>query len=31
MKKCAGKVRLDVNATNELSLFIMGGYGTDDN
>ena len=27
----AGKVRLDVNATNELSLFIMAGYGTDDN
>ncbi|ANT50735.1 porin [Mesorhizobium amorphae] len=26
----AGKVRLDVNATNELSLFIMAGYGTDD-
>ncbi|RUU03464.1 porin [Mesorhizobium sp. USDA-HM6] len=27
----AGKVRLDVNVTKELSLFIMGGYGTDDN
>ncbi|WP_256749571.1 porin [Mesorhizobium sp. Mes31] len=27
----AGKVRLDVNATNELSLFIMAGYGSDDN
>ena len=27
----AGKVRLDVNATEQLSLFIMGGYGTDDN
>ncbi|HEV2501664.1 MAG TPA: porin [Mesorhizobium sp.] len=27
----AGKVRLDVNATDQLSLFIMGGYGTDDN
>jgi hypothetical protein len=26
-----GKVRLDVNATSELTLFIMGGYGTDDN
>ncbi|RUT87156.1 MULTISPECIES: porin, partial [unclassified Mesorhizobium] len=30
-EEVAGKVRLDVNATNELSLFIMGGYGTDDN
>ncbi len=27
----AGKVRLDVNATDQISLFIMGGYGTDDN
>ncbi|TPL92937.1 porin [Mesorhizobium sp. B2-3-10] len=27
----AGKVRLDVNATNELSLFLMAGYGSDDN
>ena len=27
----AGKVRLDVKATSELSLFIMGGYGSDDN
>ena len=27
----AGKVRLDVNATSELSLFLMAGYGTDDN
>ncbi len=27
----AGKVRLDVNVTKELTLFIMGGYGTDDN
>ncbi|MGB3536774.1 MAG: porin, partial [Mesorhizobium sp.] len=27
----AGKVRLDVNATEQLSLFIMGGYGSDDN
>ncbi|WP_024927811.1 porin [Mesorhizobium sp. NBIMC_P2-C1] len=26
----AGKVRLDVNATDQISLFIMGGYGTDD-
>ena len=25
------KVRLDVNATNELSLFAMANYGTDDN
>ncbi|TPK33299.1 porin [Mesorhizobium sp. B2-5-4] len=30
-EEVAGKVRLDVKATNELSLFIMGGYGTDDN
>ncbi|WP_136625436.1 porin [Mesorhizobium norvegicum] len=27
----SGKVRLDVNATNELSLFIIGGYGSNDN
>ena len=27
----AGKVRLDVNATEQLSLFVMGGYGTEDN
>ena len=27
----AGKVRLDVNATDQISLFVMGGYGTDDN
>lgn len=27
----AGKVRLDVKASKELSLFVMGGYGTDDN
>ncbi|MCZ8543223.1 porin [Mesorhizobium qingshengii] len=27
----AGKVRLDVNATNELSLWVMGGFGTDKN
>ena len=26
----ATKVRLDVNATEQLSLFIMGGYGSDD-
>jgi len=26
----AGKVRLDVNATETISLFIMAGYGTDD-
>lgn len=26
----SGKVRLDVNATEQLSLFIMGGYGSDD-
>jgi hypothetical protein len=26
-----GKVRLDVNATDTISLFVMGGYGTDDN
>jgi len=25
----AGKVRVDFNVTNELSLFAMGGYGTD--
>ncbi|MFB9981597.1 porin [Mesorhizobium kowhaii] len=30
-EEVAGKVRLDVNVSNELSLFIMGGYGTDDN
>ncbi|MGB3833518.1 MAG: porin [Mesorhizobium sp.] len=27
----AGKIRLDVTPTKELSLFIMGGYGSDDN
>ncbi|MHA6642491.1 porin [Mesorhizobium sp. A623] len=27
----SGKVRLDVNATEQLSLFIIGGYGSDDN
>ncbi|TPI48865.1 porin [Mesorhizobium sp. B2-9-1] len=30
-EEVAGKVRLDVNVTKELTLFIMGGYGTDDN
>ncbi|QPC93985.1 porin [Mesorhizobium sp. INR15] len=30
-EEVSGKVRLDVNATNELSLFVMGGYGTDKN
>ncbi|TPK77038.1 porin [Mesorhizobium sp. B2-4-12] len=30
-EEVAGKVRLDVNVTKELSLFVMGGYGTDDN
>ncbi len=27
----AGKVRLDVNATDQIALWVMGGYGTDDN
>ncbi|MDX8469238.1 porin [Mesorhizobium sp. VK23B] len=27
----SGKVRLDVNATDAISLFIMAGYGSDDN
>jgi len=27
----ATKVRLDVNATDQISLFVMGGYGSDDN
>ncbi|MGB3537073.1 MAG: porin, partial [Mesorhizobium sp.] len=27
----SGKVRLDVNATEQLTLWIMGGYGSDDN
>ncbi|PLP59742.1 porin, partial [Mesorhizobium loti] len=27
----AGKIRLDVKATDQIDLFIMGGYGTDDN
>ncbi|RWE18951.1 MAG: porin, partial [Mesorhizobium sp.] len=30
-EEVAGKVRLDVNATDALSLFIMAGYGSDDN
>ncbi|TPN89706.1 porin [Mesorhizobium sp. CU2] len=30
-EEVAGKVRLDVNVTKELSLFVMGGYGTDGN
>ncbi|RWC50185.1 MAG: porin, partial [Mesorhizobium sp.] len=30
-EEVAGKVRLDVNATDAISLFIMGGYGSDDN
>ena len=30
-EEVAGKVRLDVNVSKELSLFVMGGYGTDDN
>ncbi|PBC01216.1 porin [Mesorhizobium sp. WSM3860] len=30
-EEVAGKVRLDVNVSKELSLFIMAGYGTDDN
>ncbi|BCG89351.1 MULTISPECIES: porin [unclassified Mesorhizobium] len=30
-EEVAGKVRLDVNVSNELSLWVMGGYGTDDN
>ena len=27
----SGKVRLNVNATDQLTLWVMGGYGTDDN
>ena len=27
----AGKLRLDVNVNEQLSLFVMGGYGTEDN
>ncbi|WP_217571681.1 porin [Mesorhizobium sp. GbtcB19] len=30
-EEVSGKVRLDVNVTKELTLFVMGGYGTDDN
>jgi hypothetical protein len=30
-EEVAGKVRLDVKATKELSLFIMAGYGSDNN
>jgi hypothetical protein len=30
-EEVAGKVRFDVNVSKELSLFIIGGYGTDDN
>ncbi|TPK62771.1 porin [Mesorhizobium sp. B2-4-15] len=30
-EEVAGKVRLDVNVTKELSLFVMGGYGSDNN
>ncbi|RVD32014.1 porin, partial [Mesorhizobium sp. M8A.F.Ca.ET.023.02.2.1] len=30
-EEVAGKVRLDVNVSDALSLFIMAGYGTDDN
>ncbi|QKC97670.1 porin [Mesorhizobium sp. NZP2298] len=30
-EEVAGKVRLDVNVSNELSLWIMGGYGSDSN
>jgi porin-like protein len=30
-EEVAGKVRLDVNATDAISLWIMAGYGTDDN
>jgi hypothetical protein len=30
-EEVSGKVRLDVNVTKELSLFVMGGYGTNDN
>ncbi|RFC69150.1 MULTISPECIES: porin [Mesorhizobium] len=27
----AGKVRVDVNVNEQISLFVMGGYGTEDN
>ncbi|MBZ9808707.1 MULTISPECIES: porin, partial [unclassified Mesorhizobium] len=30
-EEVAGKVRLDVNVNDALSLWVMGGYGTDDN
>ena len=30
-EEVAGKVRLDVNVGKDLTLFVMGGYGTDDN
>ncbi|MEO8560367.1 MAG: porin [Rhodospirillales bacterium] len=30
-EEVAGKVRLDVKASDALSLFLMSGYGTDDN
>jgi len=30
-EEVSGKVRLDVNVSKELSLFVMGGYGTNDN
>ena len=30
-EEVAGKVRLDVNVTKELTLFVMGGYGTTHN
>ncbi|MBZ9965166.1 porin [Mesorhizobium sp. BR1-1-2] len=30
-EEVAGKVRLDVNVGKELTLFVMGGYGTNDN
>ncbi|MER9947307.1 porin [Mesorhizobium sp. M0047] len=30
-EEVAGKVRLDIKPMDKLSLFIMGGYGTDDN
>ncbi|RWE81419.1 MAG: porin [Mesorhizobium sp.] len=30
-EEVAGKVRLDVKPMDNLSLFLMGGYGTDDN
>jgi hypothetical protein len=30
-EEVAGKVRLDVNVNDALSLFVIGGYGSDDN